>query len=232
MYLRHIQLRQSDLAQFQGDSDFVFHWTGHHVKEIFLNNLPRHYDLNGTSQITLICGPRPAKDHEYTEVLGTSALYIEDFDFERYIRAIARHREETILDVLESSFVRIATEKRTSVDVIREAAAAVRQSAFSLRLPIKKLSRSTSDRSMRIDVLRNLSFDDGEAWSAEVSDRTGRLLSTEWITPRPHYLDRTEHFSESRWVGNEFQILYGRLNRVEYRLDVTKYRGNENHNDR
>jgi hypothetical protein len=229
MYLRHIQLRQSELAQFQGDSDFVFHWTGHHVKEIFLNYMPRRYDLNGTSQITLICGPRPAKDQEYTEVLGTSALYIEDFDFDYYIQASGQQREEAILELLESAFVRIASQKEKPFDVIRKAAATVRRSAFALRLPIEKLSRSTSDRSIRINVFRNLSLDDGEAWSAEVSNRSGLLLATEWITPRPHYLDRTEHFSESRWEGSEFQILSNRLNQIEYRLDVTTYRESEDH---
>jgi hypothetical protein len=46
------------------------------------------------------------------------------------------------------------------------------------------------------------------------------VVSVAPITKTPDHLNRIDHFSKSRWSGDTFQIIYGRLDKIEYALDV------------
>ena len=76
---------------------------------------------------------------------------------------------------------------------------------------------------MRVEVFRCLGPEIGEVWEARLVSREGLLLGTETITSRPDWLDRTSHFSKSRWSGNVFEIVANATLSVEYRLSVSKY---------
>ena len=189
-----------------------------------LHFLPRRFELDGATKFTLFCGPRPCDESVYTQVLGTSWYYVEDFDFAAYYAGSAKEREEAVLTTLVDALVHIAAEHSKPTELIREAGTAVRDCGFFIELSVKKLSRSTADRGLRLNVFRRLSHEDGEAWGIRVLDRRGVELGTEWITDHPDYLDRTTHFNASRWADGVFQIVQRTPECICYTLDINKYR--------
>lgn len=116
--------------------------------------------------------------------------------------------------------IKIAFQAGSDPAAIVLAAQCVRACHFALRIPVRKLWRSTTDRLYRIEVYRCLSTLIGEVWEAHVFDRSRVLLGVDYLTPRCSCLDRTTHFSKSRWNGDIYEVTYSRDGSVKYRLDL------------
>jgi hypothetical protein len=222
-YLNIICVESIDSAP-EPPGDTMFRWTAHHVKEILLHFLPKRFELDGCTKFTLFCGHRPCDEPVYSNVLGASWSYAEDFDYATYYTRDARQREEAVLAALVGVLTRVAVQHGNPTDPVREAAQEVRRCGFFLELSVARLSRTSPDRSHKLTVFRRLSHEDGEAWGIHVFGQDGAHLGTEWITDRPHYLDMTTHFSLSRWDGDVFEIVKRTPQRIWYRLDLGKYR--------
>lgn len=108
MQLRMIDLEADEQLEFRR-LGFPFRWSAHHVKEIFLSCLPKGYTLDGSSKITITCGSRTDDEPVYAQMLGTSRLYVEDFDFDFYKQATVEQRQEIILDLIVRSLREIGS---------------------------------------------------------------------------------------------------------------------------
>jgi hypothetical protein len=220
--LKQIEIRESDVT-YSNQSDWWFHLTGHHVKELLLHFLPHDYVLDGSSKFCAIFGPKPQGEKEWSTLLGVTVCYVENFDVEQYKRQSIATQQETILVELTNAMIRVARASDVNFAAIQKAADAVRNSNFYSEMLIKKLSRKTKDRKFHVEVFRRLGSGIGETWEMRVSDAKGHLLGTEQITESPGHLDRTSHFSRSQWIDNVFQILDTRLQRVQYEFNISKY---------
>jgi len=201
-----------------------FRWLAYHVKEVFLALLPKRFQLNDTSKLQITCGPR-GNERQYLEVLGTSEYFVEDFDFAAYYAKQGRQRDDFLLDVIEACLVDIDGRRRldpATPERIASTVAAVRQSDFSVSREVKKLTRSTKCRKLKFAVSRHLNRDVGEGWSVDVVKKDKQVLDRQWIGEVPDFLDRTEQYRLSRWVGDQFQIV-DPFDRVVYQLDATAY---------
>jgi len=98
----------------------------------------------------------------------------------------------------------------------------VRDCGFALDIPVRKLWRSSPDKQWRVEVYRCLGPAIGEAWQTRVVDNAGTTLAVDAITSTPGYLDRTYHFSKSRWDSTLFQIVHAAMNSVVYTLDTAR----------
>ena len=186
--------------------------------------IPRDYVLDGSSKISVIFGKRHGgKPQRYT-MLGVTVRHIEDFDIEHYMTLSVLEQQEIILSVLSSTMIEVARSSGADLDVIQRAADAVRECGFATEIEIKKLSRSSKDHKFRIKIFRRLGPDVGEIWEARIYLSDGSLLATELISSKPDWLDRTDHFSKSQWSGDVFQIAYSRLDKINYQLDMSKFR--------
>ncbi|MFV1985439.1 MAG: hypothetical protein ACC657_17960 [Thiohalomonadales bacterium] len=221
--LNQIEIRESRVT-YTNKRDWFFHPTGHHVRELLEYNLPTDFILDGSSKLSIIFGERPKEKKIYNNGLGgVSIYYIDDFDIEQYMKQPVEVQQEVILDVVTRAMVDIAKNSGADIEVIQAASDKVRSSGFSSEIEIKKLSRSTRDRKIRVSVFRCLGPKIGEVWETRIKLRNGCVLSVEKITNSPSCLDRTSHFSKSRWEGNIFQIIYSRLQKITYELDISKY---------
>ncbi len=220
--LNDIEIRESEIS-YSNKRGWFFHPTGHHVRALLLHFLPSAFVLDGSSKFSVVFGEKPAHVPRYGQMLGVSVYYVEHFDMVEYMARPRAEQQEIVLAEISKAMLEVSRTSGADVTPIGLAAAAVRASAFHCDIAVNKLSRSSKDRKLRVDVVRRLDPALGEAWEAVISNGTGAVLGVAQIK-EPGCLDRTSHFSKSQWRGDIFQILYGRLNEVQYELDVGKYR--------
>lgn len=215
--LRSLRVDQS--KHVPSADGLVFHWTTHHVQEEFLACLARGTSIDGSSQIVIRCGPR-GSDERYSQVLGVSIYYAEDFDLGAYASASSQEREATILSTIESALTWIAQQAGTDCAPIAEAAQLVRSNNFVLCLEQRRLGRSSSSLGLRVSVYRWLSSKDGEDWRAVVARRKdGQVVGEVHMDTLPCFLNRKDFFRSSLLEGN-FYSVRDRLDTLVFRLDL------------
>jgi hypothetical protein len=202
----------------------MFHWVVHHVKEVFLSCLPRKFLLDGSSTVTIECGPR-RDEPKYEQVTGTTAYFVDHFDFAELYRLGPRERDERVLQVLQDALLDIAARGGggdETRDAILKAATETRSRDFAAAFPSRKLSRATPGRELKVQVTRNLGRDVGEAWSCEIVRRDGRVVHKAWIGKVHNYVNLTTVYRSSEWDGRVFRVR-DQLGHVEYELDVSPF---------
>lgn len=217
--LREIRVSETPLT-YSNKRDWSFHPSAHHVRELLLHFLPSGFVLDGSSVITVIFGRKRESDLQWHQVLGITFYYIEAFDIAAYMALSPKEKQECILSSVTAVLVKIAEHAGSDPAAIMHAAQCVRNCGFAVRIPIKKLWRSTPDRRFRIEVYRCLGMLIGEVWEAHVFDKAHTLLGVDYLTPRRSNAERTTHFSKSRWQGDIYEVTYSRDGSVMYRLDL------------
>lgn len=215
MYLNMMMVEAGEDAVFP--EGFVFRWTTHHVKEIYIELLPQKFYLDGSSKLTITCGKCDFGSN-YRQRLGTSQYCVEDFDFRDYCNSSPHLREITILRVIEQALCDIANLHGGDISIIKQTADQVRMHNFTLTKCIPKLSKKYGD--IKLDIYRNLSKDYGETWSLEVVlNKTKQIIHRETIGKTPQYLDLRDFYKRSTIDGNCF-IIYSRLGKEVYRYKI------------
>lgn len=186
MVLRILDVEASPLAEVP--EGMVFRWTMHHVKELFLENLPPKYVLDGSEAVRITCGPRGSDPH-YAQVLGASNVFLEDFDFQGYGQVTGRTRELLAIGSIERALCDVAAIVGTGSGPITEAAGAVKGSDFRMSKEIPRLRCVIPGTRMRVVAVRNLSEQDGELWSARVYDSSRKVAAERPIGDRPNYVE-------------------------------------------
>lgn len=220
--LNDIEIRESELT-YSNKRGWFFHSTGHHVRALLLHFLPPNYTLDGSSKFSVVFGPKPPHEQAYSQALGVSTYYVQNFDVIDYMARPQCEQQESILVEISKALVDVARTVGVAIEPIELAAAAVRGSDFCCDIAVPKLSRWSTDRHFRVNVVRRLGPSLGEAWEAVISNAAGTVVGVEPIK-EASCLDRTFHFSKARWRGDVFQIIYSRLSEVQYELDLSKYR--------
>lgn len=186
-----------------------FRWCVHHIAEGLLQMLPRRFELDGSSKVQLSFGPRGSESTHF-QCLGSTRLFVEDFDFGRFLSLSGSERDLLVLESAEKSLCWLATEHGGGDEVamtIREAAEKLRQCDFRLRIPVPKLSKTDPNRQWKTEVVRHLDREHGEAWSLEVVAKDGRRSGIMWMKGEVGYLDRTDFFKKLTWVDGEARIM-------------------------
>jgi len=218
--LKEIRVVESPLAYANQQPGRAFHAGAHHVRQLLMHFLPANFVLDGSSLLSLVFGARPADEAWCSQVLGCTIYYVEDFDIGAWMASSPSEQQERMLLELTAVLVRLASAGAADIDVISQAARCVRDCGFALDIPVRKLWRSSPDKQRRVEVYRCLGPAIGEVWQARVVDKAGKTLAVDAITGTPAWLDRTSHFSKSRWDGALFQIVHTGLNSVVYSLDT------------
>lgn len=182
----------------------VLPWATHHVIEVFMASLARGTEIDGSAKIQITCGPRNG-EREYWQVLGVTEYYVEDFDLLGYAACPpGERRDQKTLELIERSLIEIAKRAGRDVPEIRAAAERVRQLEFRLSLEEKRLAQRTGG--YVVSIFRSLSRDDGEVWSARVTDSKRNVLGEVLLTKRPQFLDLREAFFEGSVVDGSFVV--------------------------
>lgn len=217
--LNDIEIRESEVS-YTNKREWFFHPSGHHVRELMLHFLPKDYVLDGSSKLSVIFGEKPPSEELCSTILGVTVYRIVGFDVEAYMKKTIEEQQEIILTHITNAMVAIATAVGGDTEIIYRATDAVRENNFATEIEVTKLSRSTKDKKFRIQVFRCLGPAVGEIWEARICNRENVVVSVAPITKNPDHLNRVDHFSKSRWSGDTFQIVCGRLDKVEYALNV------------
>jgi hypothetical protein len=217
--LREIRVSETRLT-YSNKRDWFFHPSAHHVRELLLHFLPSGFVLDGSSVVSVICGKKREGDLQWHQVLGITFYYVEAFDIPAYMALPHDAKQDCILSTVTAALVTIAERAGSDAAAIVHAAQCVRDCGFAVRIPVKKLWRSTPDRQFRIEVYRCLGTQIGEVWEAHVFDKSHTLLGVDYLTPRRSHAERTTHFSKSRWDGDIYEVTYSRDGSVMYRLDL------------
>jgi len=198
----------------------LFRWKVHHVKEIFMSLLPK-IEINGSSKIQIDFGPRGMED-EFDGVLGVTNIFIEDFDFEKFYLLSQKDQDIIILKKVEESLLQIYNRRGSDdsvVEIIKETACSVLRLNFDLKVPIKKLFKTSRDRRYKISIYRVLNAVVGEGWVCEITDNNTLLSREEWMNNTPDYLDRTDFFKKSE-LKNEVFVVFDWLGNAVFQLDL------------
>lgn len=180
--------------------------------------LPKDYTLDGSSLITISCGP-PDDYGQYYQLLGCSVYCVEDFDFIDYGGRSLIERERMILAVTERALCDIARRSGASDVALREAAAEVTKRGFQLSVEIRKLRIAIGRSGNSVRVFRSLGAEFGESWIARIVRRDGSTIAEECMVD-PSTLDRRDYFMSAALSGNWY-VVSDRLRKETFRLDVS-----------
>lgn len=105
--LTQLRVHASNAAKDRGivPPGLRFRETTHHVTEMFVSLLGRRYSLNGSSLVQITCGPS-GSDPEFYNVLGSTGVFVESFDFGAYRTMSDAEREETVLALVVDQLLR------------------------------------------------------------------------------------------------------------------------------
>ena len=177
MYFRDLSIAASSYSKMpKGRTARDFNFSTHAVQEIFLAFMPRKYLLDGMGKTNLCLGSRNG-DEQYEQLIDVNIYYVEGFDFRTYFTASAHDRDEMLLTALERGMLDIAGRSGADPVPIRNAIAETRACGCERRYVIKRLSRMTKSRKLKLNVFRHL-FHGGESWGIDIANRKGQVLET------------------------------------------------------
>jgi len=219
-YLRVLSIQGTDHLPDEKEWQWI-RGACHHVCALLLLKLPK-FDLNGCARLTILFGPPEGGRPEYSELLGTSALYLPDRDPAEVSRVSGVDRSEFALSLLQSSIAGIASRKGRSelVERLEQACREIREDGYAGRIPVRKLRRKIPG-GPEVRVFRRLSPSRGEHWEVVVSgvdERTHSIPMGEAATN-----DLTEVYKFSRVEEGAF-LVQDRLRHETFRLDLSPWR--------
>jgi len=207
--LREVRVEASALVSGHGmvAPGFVFRDTTHHVVRIFEEFLARDFNLDGSSVVQITLGARRSMDPEHLQVLGTTQIHVDSFDFAAYHSIPPAQRERQILELIEDRLLHIASVHGAESKPILEAAAAVRQHGFMLETERTKLARSLPERRgrVRVRVYRQLASAYAERWVARLFDHAGHQVH-EVVLKGQGAVDLRGHFHHSELAMDSFLL--------------------------
>jgi hypothetical protein len=223
MRFRELRIEASSLVSDHGvvAPGLVFRWTAHHVREIFSALLPRGFVLDGSSVIQITCGPR-GEEPQYTQLLGTSEYFVEDFDFVSYTKGDSAARERIILATVQRALCDIADRAGAEKAELNRTIAAVNECGFHLSTEVLKLRKALRPSGCSLRVFRCLCASLGETWLARVVRRDDVVIAETVMGASPDYLDRRDYFKLARLIGEEY-VVHDRLDKETFRLDVSQF---------
>lgn len=220
MFLRDLSIHASHHAEMpKGQSVRDFNFSAHAVQEIFLTFMPRKYLLDGMAKTNLTLGPRNG-DRQYAQLIDVNIYYVEDFDFRAYFAASTHERDEMLLTALEKGLLDIAGRSGADAEPIRKAIAETRASGCERRYVIKRLSRMTRSRKLKLNVFRHV-VHGSESWGIDIANRKGQVLETLWIAEKTDWFRAGNDYRRSMLKGDNFVIL-DFIGRQSYKLNVAK----------
>lgn len=220
MFFRDLSIHASHHAEMpKGHSVRDFNFSTHAVQEIFLTFMPRKYPLDGMAKTNLTLGPKNG-NKQYAQLIDVNIYYVEDFDFRAYFVAPTHERDEMLLSALEKGLLDIARRSGADAEPIRKAIADTRACGCERRFVIKRLSRMTKSRKLKLNVFRHV-FHGGESWGIDIASRKGEVLETRWIAEKTDWFRAGNSYRRSMLKGDNF-LLLDFIGRQSYKLDVAK----------
>ena len=134
--------------------------------------------------------------------------------------ATTHERDEMLLAALEKRLLDIAKRSRADPQPIRKAIADTRACSCERRYFIKRMSRMTRSRRLKLNVFRHI-FHGGESWCIDIADRKGHVLATRWIAEKTNYVEAGYDYRRSILKGDNFVPL-DFIRRQSYKLNVTR----------
>jgi hypothetical protein len=223
MFFRDLNIHASHHATMpKGHTVRDFNCSSHAVQEIFLTFMPRKYLLDGMAKTNLTLGPQNG-DRQYAQLINVNIYYVEDFDFRAYFAASTHERDEMLLAALEKGLLDIAGRSGADAEPIRKAIAATRDCGCERRYVIKRLSRMTKSRRLKLNVFRHV-FHGGESWGIDIANRKRQVLETRWIAEKTDWYRAGNNYRRSMLKGENF-VLLDFIGRQSYKLNVAKIEG-------
>jgi hypothetical protein len=220
MFFRDLSIHASHHAEMpEGHSVRDFNFSAHAVQEIFLTFMPSKFFLDGMAKTNLTLGPRNG-DKQYAQLINVNIYYVEDFDFRAYFAVATHERDEMLLSALEKGLLDIASRSGADTEPIRKAIAGTRACGCERRYIIKRLSRMTKSRRLKLNVFRHV-FHGGESWGIDIANRKGQVLETRWIAEKTDWFRGGNNYRRSMLKGDNL-VLLDFLDRQSYKLNVAK----------
>jgi len=187
--------------------EMPFRWMVYHVKELFMEFLPK-IEINDSSVIQIDFGIR-GDEPEFDSVLGSTNIFIENFDFDAFYRLDKRTQEHMILEIIVDSLCEISQRKGKDPDkinIIKEAANKVTESNFNLTKHIKRLSKKCPNKTYSINVYKCINLSCGEAWNCEIENIKSGAVTQKWMTKVPNFIDRQDWFKKITVTDTEYTV--------------------------
>lgn len=218
MNLNILTLRESDSTTLP--KGIRIRQLAHHITQTFIALSPK-IDINGSSKIVVILGPRGDEDL-FDNVLGVTNIFIEDFDFHQLLSLSRTAQDIKLLEELRQALTTIATRKgrnEKTVDIINSTAAAVLSTEFKLTTRIKNLSKTSKNKKQKVDVFRLLNAEVGEGWYCQITNQNSKTETKNWMHEIPGFIDRSDLFKSATLNEDIYQI-NNRLGKVVFEIQL------------
>ena len=187
----------------------------HHIKEQFLFFLPKNVEINKSSKIEIVFGPK-GNEPLFDNVLGSTNYFIEEFDFKAFYELSDIEKEYIVLEKIKETLIKLS-DKKVEIEIL-ETTKKLYENKFNLEIEIKKLSKYLTNKKRKISIFRILNKDIGEGWKYKIIDtNTKEIIEENWMTKIPNYLDKTDYFKKSIINEDKF-IIVNNLEKVVFEI--------------
>ncbi|NNA94165.1 hypothetical protein HBO33_03230 [Pseudomonas gessardii] len=208
-----LTLQESDESALT--TDVRIRHLSHHITQIFMELLPK-IEINGSSKIVVSLGSRGDEDL-FDNVLGSTNIFVENFDFKKFLSLNRRSQEIELLEELRRALIAIATKRESNdatVEQINQTAEKVLNTNFQLETPIKKLSKTSKNKKHKINVFRVLNAEVGESWYCQDQLFPKNKI---WMHEPPGFIDRSDFFKTAEFGENSY-LIKNRLGKIVFEL--------------
>lgn len=178
-------------------AEYPIRWYAHHIVQLFMYFLTEKIEIDGMTQITIVCG-----QHIDGINWKKGVYHNEAFDCEKFKQLSPKEKDEYFVSLIEETLIRVAQkyerDERT-IEIIRATCRRIRENDYRYKIKVAKLSKMSPDKQYKTNVYRCLSYEEGEAWYLEIEDRKKNKVHVEWLTRVPDYLDKREFFKMIVW---------------------------------
>ncbi len=219
MKFRHLDINKSNIS-FDGKDNKPFRFYCYHIAEMFMELLPL-IEINNSSKIAIVFGKKDKFDTEFDGIDGVTSVFVENFDFNYFYNSNKEEQNHIILENIKNTLVEIYKRRGKDVSVIKmieETANKLIECNFNLKIPIKRLSKSSKDRKYKINVYRVLNNEIGEGGLCEVYNKSENKTYETWLTNNPSFVDIKELFRKVS-IDDELFTIFTRFDKIVSQIE-------------
>lgn len=221
--LRVVYLHGDKRQEKENDKIVPIHWKAFAAEEMFMYFFPKDIEFDGANDFHIHFEKKPEKEqqYKYDDYFHISTYYVDEKTLHQAEDIKENEKDEFFLHVIESVLIDVATrigKKDEFAALIVEAANHVRQNAFHIVIPIKKLSKISSNKKYKATTYREIS-PKGEIDYVEI--KSGNEITTYILTEDYGFIPLENRVQKCMWKKNIF-ILMDNLGREFAVIDAEK----------
>lgn len=193
----------------ENDKIVPIHWRAFAAVNLFMHFFPKRVELDGATDFHIYFMKKPEKQqyYRYDNYSLISVYYVDEKTWHQAENIRDNEKDEFFLSVIESALLDVADhvgKKDELEEMIVQAANSVRANFFHLIIPIKKLSKISSNKKYKASTYKEIT---SKGEMDYVNIKFGNVTTTYNLSNKYEMIPLENRASKCMWKENLFILL-------------------------